>query len=264
MTKKKLLLPLSGLLLCAAACFGQQQTTNITATLPIVASAPQGYINLSCPTCSGGGPMWVSSHFATNSSTNLWISLSQDGQNWSDITGSFVYSAPSSNVVHDPTLAYVNGTWYAAYLNLTLGAATTWGLASSPDLVHWTFVQNVSAAVAGQTNQYTWSPTWFFDSDGSVHILLSIAPAYTSAVYDFNLYETHPTSSTNLAGTWSTPVLITGTALPVGTSIAQGPYNPFILKVGSTYNLWYGNSVTNYIEVASSTSLTSGYNTAVH
>jgi hypothetical protein len=58
----KIFRPLNGivaaLVLSASVLFGQQPTTSITASLPIVVSQPTGYLTISCPGCAGtAGPV---------------------------------------------------------------------------------------------------------------------------------------------------------------------------------------------------------------
>jgi hypothetical protein len=70
------------------------------------------------------------------------------------------------------------------------------------------------------------------------------------------LYETHPTTPGDYSA-WSTPVQITGSAITnnLGNS-------PAVVKVGSTYHLFYDLPSAGGIRHVTSTSLTSGFNTA--
>lgn len=91
------------------------------------------------------------------------------------------------------------------------------GLDSSPsssNLRDWTTIATVPCGVAGTKN--TWSPEWFVDSDGSVHL---------TATLDLNIYHYEPTDPTLTK--WDPP-----TAMNIsGTLDAQ------VLKIGSTYHM---------------------------
>jgi len=235
------------------------------------------YNNVTVNTLNGapvpGAPQnfWISSHFS-GSNTNLYISTSSDGITWKNLLNSTaLYIAPGGTIVHDPVMTYLNGTFYVAYLNQTITPTSTFGLASSTDLIHWSLVQNVPVPITGATaNEVVWSPFWFTDSDNSLHVILGASPdckvsgggLCSGNAEGMNLYEMHPVTAGNLAGSWSAPVLITGTNIPTSTGTQSGIFNPALIKIGSTYNLFYNNGQNNYYnEWASSTSLTSGYST---
>ena len=215
------------------------------------------------------GNIWLSSHHVAPGS-DLYISVSNDGLSWRHLMNMSLYSATGGYTVHDPTMTFLNGTFYVAYLNKVINPTSSFGIVSSTDLIHWTFVQNVPVPIPGAgANQVVWSPFWFTDTDGSLHVFLGASPDCKPTGMNcdgtapgMNLYEMHPLDVTNLAGSWSTPVLITGTNIPTSSGTTPGIFNPTVIKRGSTYNLFYNNGQNNYYyEWASSTSLTSGYST---
>lgn len=155
------------------------------------------------------------------------------------------------DVIYDPTTA----KWWAGCINEgTNGVSSTWDLFSSLDANEWTFVLSVNcSSITGTgSGKRTWKPRWFIDDDASVHVIVGLAS--TGQPY---LYEMHPTNAAFT--TWSAPTIITGTALPATIYDAQW------IKQGSTYYLIYTNwsgypaGTPTYIEIMSSSALTSGY-----
>jgi hypothetical protein len=93
-------------------------------------------------------------------------------------------------------------------------AEQSFGIASSVNLKDWATIATVPCGRAGTTN--TWSPEWFVDTDGSVHI---------TATLDLAIYRYEPTDATLTK--WGPP-----TAMGItGTLDAQ------VLKIGSTYHM---------------------------
>lgn len=201
-----------------------------------------------------GSLQWLMATFQATTS-NMWLAASSDLKNWQTIGANQVYDDPGGFAigVHDPSIyRHSDGNYYVVY---TTGTGNSFGLAVSSDLVNWSLVQRVStAAISGV--QHTWAPEWFVDSDGSVHVFIS-ANTVAATNAGFQIYEMHPTVAGNFAGSWSSPVLVTGTSLP------SNIIDPFVVKIGSTYNMWYTNGSAGLsggtIELMTSTSLTSGY-----
>jgi len=174
----------------------------------------------------------------------LYLWQSTDGIDWNLLNGGPSYSAPEY-VIRDPSIfKHTDGKYYICYTNNNTSpqnfTGTRFGVASSPDLVTWSHVCWVDFGGA----YYVWAPEWFVDTDGSVHVFVAV---------NYQIKEVHPTDSTFTA--WSSPVTITGTDLPASK------IDPYMVKLGSTYHLWYKREIggQNYIEYASSSSLTSGY-----
>jgi hypothetical protein len=168
------------------------------------------------------------------------------------------YTPPGSDIVRDPSIEFINGSYWVAHTVNTFSQKITYfDIASSPDAVYWTSIGTVDcSSITGTTaNARAWAPEWFQDTDGSVHILIALGSSGDSngSVSGFQLYEMHPTNQGYT--TWSSPVQITGTSLPTNQ------IDPFCIKVSGTYYIWYKNQQTGYIEVMSSSSLTSGYTT---
>jgi len=168
----------------------------------------------------------------------LYLWQSDDGISWNLLNGGPSYSAPEY-VIRDPSIfKHTDGKYYICYTNNNTSpqnfTGTRFGVASSPDLVAWTHVSWVDFGSVS----YVWAPEWFIDTDGSVHIFVAV---------DYIIKEVHPTNSTFT--TWSGPVIV-----------LNGGIDPYIIKLGGTYYLWYRDNA-KYIVYASSSSLTGGYTT---
>lgn len=137
--------------------------------------------------------------------------------------------------------------WVAVTGGSGIYTGSNFRFCTSSDLVSWSTYTTVDMSAAGTS---VWAPEWFIDTDDSIHVIFAAIPSSTH-----QLYETHPTNTAMTA--WSAPVAITGTGLPA--DMIDG----FIVKRQGTYYLWYKNEGTKYVELASSTSLTSGY-TVIH
>jgi hypothetical protein len=169
------------------------------------------------------------------------------------------YIPPSGHNVRDPSATKIGSTWWLVYTAVTDGAFATgpaFDLAYSSDGVCYTFLQSVdtTSIVGNGANAATWAPEWFIDSDFSVHVFFSGSTNSVSS--PFSVYELHPTTTLTpgVVPTWSSITGITGTSLPANY------YDPYVIKIGSTYNLFYTkNDANHYVEYMSSASLTSGY-----
>lgn len=78
------------------------------------------------------------------------------------------------------------------------------------------------------------------------------------------IFEIHPIDSGNLAGDWSAPVRITGSAFPVFTpgldgTQRVGAYDPYVLKLNGVYHIWYFNRPTNSLAHATAPALVGPY-----
>jgi hypothetical protein len=176
--------------------------------------------------------------------------VSYDGVTWAPITTvPWVPAVNASAIVRDPSIFYnfSTGLWMVAYTN-NIGNQT-FSVISSPDLLNWTEVHDVDCS--GVTTYLCEAPSWFTDSDGSIHIMM--AANQNSGGTLANIYEVHPTNAAMT--TWSTPSLIGG--------LENNVIDPFETKAGgSTYNLFYKNNTTGYVEYATNSTLTGTYTQA--
>jgi len=181
---------------------------------------------------------------------------SGDGKAWNELgdwySGNALYY-PASGTLRDPSI-YVGKSSHTYWMVHTKGNAgdvtTSFALVSSSDIQHWTLVTSVDCSEISGVNR-VWAPEWFEDSDGSLHVFF--AASTDGATTSSHIYEKHPTNAAMTS--WSSAVQITGTGLST-TMI-----DPFVVKKGSTYHLFYATypGPFEYIEYASSSSLTSGY-----
>lgn len=197
----------------------------------------------------------------TGAEQALRFLVSPDGQHWNALDIKSVYSDPSpptgavGGALRDPSCINYKSVWYCAYTRASNPPVTSIGFISAPSLNGpWTMLQNVS--LSGVTSAYAaWAPDFFLDSSGILHIFVPVSTS--SSTTNFQIYEIHPTSNPPFDAntTWSSPVEVTGTSLP------SDMIDPYMVYSGSTYYLFFKNdaSGSQQVEVASSSSLTSGY-----
>ena len=149
--------------------------------------------------------------------SDLMIYTSNDALNWTLLydTG---YLGPTGFMRDPSIMRYTDGKYYVAFTTpptlSCCGDEQSFSIGSSSNLKDWTTIATVPCGVAGTKN--TWSPEWFVDTDGSVHI---------TATLDLSIYHYEPTDATLTK--WGPP-----TAMGIsGTLDAQ------VLKIGSTYHM---------------------------
>jgi len=196
---------------------------------------------------ANGESVYLFPHFRSEDEKAFLLS-SNNGIEFAKAASSTVYTAPVGTV-RDPSITKVNNVYWMAYTSGGFTSANSFGVASSTNLSDWSHVTQVDvSAISGTGN--VWAPEWFNDPDtGITHIFFA-----SNKSGSYKMYEVHPTNAQFT--TWSTPVLVTGTGFP-------GMIDAFVVKKNGIYNLWYvATSTPAYIEYATSTSLTSGYNIA--
>ncbi len=134
------------------------------------------------------------------------------------LMGLNVYSGGGSNAftVRDPSLKPTLwlGKFWIAYTQSTFngGAFTpgkTFGLASSTDLLNWTWVADIDVSSAvGAGTYYTWQPCWLLDDNDDTPRVCFVSSVPNSGALpggdDSQTYETHCLGSDPTQ--WSTPV----------------------------------------------------------
>ena len=181
---------------------------------------------------------------------NLSILTSTGGWTWT-IVGKNVYGGAAPNSLRDPSIMKCKGKYYVVYTDLQVGG-NAFGLASSPDLLNWTRMPDVASFSTPYNTSCTMAPEWFVDADGSIHVLYAGQEICTGGAYNAQIYETHPLDDTFLH--WSSPVHV-----PVNNA-PPSLIDPFVVRCGMTYYLWYKNSNNGWIEYASSHSVLGPYN----
>ncbi|UCC22124.1 MAG: hypothetical protein JSW23_10035 [Planctomycetota bacterium] len=174
------------------------------------------------------------------SSQSLFIYTSTDGLNFT-LYSSTGYTGPTG-VLRDPSIIkHTDGKYYVAYTTLSWQRKTTsFGIASSTDLINWTYHTTVDSGF--DDTEKTWAPEWFIDSDGSIGIITSIKRDSTGLFVPY-LYT--PTDSTLSA--WNAPEDI---------GIGANYIDTFIIKVAGTYHAFVKNESTKYVEYATAAGLT--------
>ena len=214
-------------------------------------------------------PRFVLSTFRNADQTKLYIATSFDGRNYEPVTGQSVYTVTDGTGLRDPSIIRHRGIWYICYTSGPfggLGRADYFRIISSPDLLSWTHVKDVSMASVPHT-RYTWAPEWFVDEDESLHVLVSVSHWPTN---EHEIYEIHPLQSENLGGDWSLPIRLHGQAFPefvrtfsplVTQNDAQriGAYDAYVMRIGGVYHLWYFNRSTSSLAHATAPTLTGPY-----
>ncbi|MDD5262095.1 MAG: family 43 glycosylhydrolase [Methylacidiphilales bacterium] len=199
-------------------------------------------------------PTFVFSTFP-NSDQKLYLFTSSDGKTFAPVAPGPVYSPINGNL-RDPSIIRYGGRYYVCHTAGNFGQVNYFSIVSSPDLITWTKLTDVSmASIPGVV--YTWAPEWFIDDDGSVHIFASVSPTITS---ENVIYEMHQQTAGDFTK-WSAPVRLTGPAFPefAPGTFPSGNYDAYVVKRDSTYYIFYFNQCSSYVECASSANLTGPY-----
>ncbi len=145
------------------------------------------------------------------------IYTSNDALNWTLLSDTG-YTGPTGFMRDPSIMRHTDGRYYVAFTTppdlSCCSAEQSFSIGSSSNLKDWTTIATVPCGVAGTKN--TWSPEWFVDTDGSVHI---------TATLDGKIYHYEPTDSTLTK--WGSPTYM-GIS---GTLDAQ------VIKIGSTYHM---------------------------
>lgn len=179
--------------------------------------------------------------FTNSSESNMYVYRSSDAVNFELAKGP-AYTPPTG-LIRDPSvMRHTDGRYYLTYTTGWTG--NTIGFARSDNLVDWTFLRTVTLPTANLTR--TWAPEWFTDSDGSVHVVVSLSVDGGASFRPHELRALDPALST-----WSTPVPLSG--------LGPNHIDTFVVKIGSTYHAMVKNETTKYIEYATAGSLTGPY-----
>ncbi|MBA2394871.1 MAG: RICIN domain-containing protein [Ktedonobacteraceae bacterium] len=198
----------------------------------------------SIPMAHAAAPsLYTMTSFSNSSESNMYVYLSNDGLNFARVGTGPAYTPPSG-IIRDPSVTLnSDGRYYVAYTDAWSGNSI--GLASSPDRVHWTFVENITFA---STVNIAWAPEWFKDTDGSVNIIVHLRYKGATSPTPYKI-----TALNSALTTWSTPVALAG--------LTPDYIDSFVVKLGNTYHIFAKNDQTTskYIEHATATNLTGPY-----
>jgi hypothetical protein len=149
------------------------------------------------------------------------------------------YTGPTG-VLRDPSIMkHKDGKYYIAHtLKSWTTTSASFAIATSPDLATWTHHTEVPAQITGVKD--TWAPEWFKDTDGSIHLIVSIDTNDTQ--FKSYLY----TASDDTLSKWNAPT-------PLG--IGPNYIDTFVVKVGAQYHAFTKNETTKFIEHATAAAL---------
>lgn len=196
-------------------------------------------------------------------SYTLLIGISRDAKNWRIVDAAGSYADPYQNSpavpivsVKDPSIMYYQGNWWVVYTakHTGVGGAVEayLGLASSPDLVNWTWVSHIRAA--GIAFERLWAPEWFTDPvDNIPRIVVWTSMAFAAACQDTYILE----PSTPLAlqtATWI-PTKITQAG---GADVHTG--DPWMTKADGYYYLWGSSGLYRSLDRAANYTFIAGSN----
>jgi hypothetical protein len=148
--------------------------------------------------------------------SSLMIYTSNDALNWTLLYDT-KFTGPTGFMRDPSIMRHTDGKYYVAFTTpptlSCCGDESSFAIASSADLKDWSTVATVPSGVAGVKN--TWAPEWFIDSDGTVHVTVTL---------DLKTYRYEPTNSTLTK--WGS-----------GTFIGlNGTIDTQIIKIGTTYH----------------------------
>lgn len=170
------------------------------------------------------------------------------------------YTPPVGNNLRDPSIVYYGGRYLLCHTAGNFGGVNYFSVLASPNAKTWTHLVDVSMASIGNV-RWTWAPEWFLDDDGSLHVLVSASTTEQITIKHI-IYELHPINANDLT-LWSNPVPVTGpSAFPPWTTSDTwvGTYDPYVVKRGNAYWMFFFNVRSSTIELARSTnSLTGPY-----
>ena len=179
--------------------------------------------------------------FTNSSQSNMYVYQSNDGLKFYQLAGP-AYTPPTG-LVRDPSIMHHDGRYYVTYTTNWTGNMI--GVASSPDRIHWTFLENITLPA---TVFVAWAPEWFIDTNGSVNIIVNLNSTDTG---DANFIPQKITALNHSLTSWSSPTPLIG--------LGPNYIDLFVVKVGNTYHAFVKNETTKYIEHATATKLTGPY-----
>ncbi len=196
------------------------------------------------PVAHAAGAVYTFTVFTNSSQSNMNVYQSTDGLNFKLLAAS-AYT-PATGYLRDPSITRIGSRYYVTYTDNTFtNNNSTFGIAYSTDLIHWTFLASVHMP-AGTFK--TWAPEWFKDSDGSINIIVNLNRTNSG---DSNFIPHKLTALNSSLTSWSAATPLTG--------IGPNYIDTFPVKIGGTYHVFVKNETTKYIEHATATQLGGPY-----
>ena len=182
---------------------------------------------------------YLMSAFPASSQNTLSMFSSYDGVTFTSLAGE-TYTPPKG-LLRDPSILHAADGYY--YIVYTTGwAGSTFGVARSKDLRHWDHLGDLAVDLPGVTS--VWAPEWFRDSDGAVHIVVSLSKDGTKGPFAAYLLTATDASLTK----FSAPQLMQG--------LENNHIDTFPIKDDDRYVVFTKNETAKTIELATAKSLT--------
>ncbi|WP_030353110.1 family 43 glycosylhydrolase [Streptomyces scopuliridis] len=180
--------------------------------------------------------------FTNSSESNMYVYESADALTYRLLKGP-AYTPPTG-LIRDPSLIrHTDGYYYLVHTTDWTG--NTIGFARSRDRTTWQFVAQHTLPVSGLAR--TWAPEWFVDTDGSVHVVVSLDTTNTFT------FRPHLLTATDASLTrWTTP-------RPVAGLDRANYIDTFIVRHGGVYHAITKQETTKYLEHAVADSLAGPY-----
>ncbi len=188
---------------------------------------------------------YVFTAFTNASESNMNVYTSPDARTFTLLKAD-AYTPPSG-LVRDPSvLQAADGRYYIVYTDGWTGS--TFGVASSLDLINWSYLTTVDVGVAG--TRETWAPEWFVDpADGSVNVIVSLSASPLSADDNFHPFRLRAQNAELTQ--WSPAAALSGDW--------PNYIDTFLVWAGGTYHAFAKNETTKYVEHATASSLGGPY-----
>jgi hypothetical protein len=156
----------------------------------------------------------------------LYLYASADGIEWIEMNNGEPVLDLGDEMVKDPALVWYAGRFVLTYTTGDYGHCTYYGIATSTDLFNWT----ASTVTVSLSQYYTWDPTPFVDTDGTLWVFFSTnsEDLSTSAIYRMQ-------ATNDALTTWTSP-----TALTFAGQTSGRKYDPLPFMAGGKYYLLFG------------------------
>ena len=216
----------------------------LLATTGTAAAAPRAVHPPAATTAVAGAPGGLLALTFSNNTMRLLAATSTDGTALAPAPGQVPYADPDGRGVRDPSVVRSDGRFVAAYtsapLTAYLAAETSWSLAVSTDVNHWSYLTDVSmSAIPGVT--HVWGPDLFVDDDGSVY---SYVAASTDGALTFQTYALKALDASLTQ--WSAPTLVSG--------LGANTIDATVRRVGADYVMFVKDETTQTIGKAHASS----------
>ena len=162
-----------------------------------------------------GGPTYpyiLSCFNDAASVSSLVIYTSNDAFNFTLLYNT-TYTGPTGFLRDPSIMRHTDGKYYVAFTTpptlSCCGSEQSFAVGSSSNLRDWTTIAVVPCGVAGTVN--TWSPEWFVDTDGSVHLTVTLdLRTYRYEPMDATLTKWGPGRFMGISGTIDTQIVKVG------------------------------------------------------